>query len=88
MAWTDAARKRQQKEQPARCSICLILIGEGHIEQVAYPSSQGTVCSQCLEQLGDDPIRIDTAEKDWQGRIRQWQDQSSIRSQQPMVAPW
>jgi len=88
MARTDAARKRQQKEQPVRCSVCLILIDEGHIEQVAYPSSQGMVCSQCLEQIEDDPIRIDTAEKDWQGRIRQWQNQSSIKSQLPMVAPW
>ena len=88
MAWTDAARKRQQKEQPVRCSICLILIGEGHIERVAYPSSQGIVCSLCMEQIQDDPIRIDIAEKDWPGRIRQWQNQSSMKSQLPMVAPW
>lgn len=88
MAWEDAARKRKQAEQPLRCSICLILIGEGHIEQAAYPSSQGMVCSLCLEQIEADPIRIDTAEKDWQGKIKQWRNQSSIKSQLPMVAPW
>ena len=82
MAWKDAIIKRQQKEQPVRCSVCLILIGEGHIEQVAYPSPQGTVCSLCMEQIENDPIRIDTAEKYWQERIKQWQNQSSIRSQQ------
>ena len=86
MAWKDAIIKRQQTPQLPRCSICLILIGEGHIEQVAYPSSQGTVCSLCMEQIEDDPIRIDTAEKDWQERIKQWQNQSSIKSQQPTAA--
>ena len=77
---------RESSTPITRCSVCLILIGEGHIEQVAYPSSQGTVCSQCLEQIKDDPIRIDTAEKDWQERIKQWQNQSSIKSQQPTAA--
>ena len=81
MAWEDALRKRKASQPINRCSICLILIGEGHIERVGYPSEYGIICGTCRMEH---PIRIDTAERGWQERIKLWQGLSPIGSQQIM----
>ena len=66
MSWDDALRKRQQAQPQVHCSNCQILIGEGHIEKIAYPSENGVICERCAM---DNAIRIDTAERGWKERI-------------------